>query len=365
MRKRKRWIHVIRFNLRSPASRILHPVSRILHPVSCILHPASRILHPASCILHTGSFLLFLLACCTGFHAPAQSSSYDLQVGLYINAYSNIAVEEMNQYHIPASITLAQGIIESAAGQSKMAREANNHFGIKCHKDWAGPTFYRSDDYANECFRKYSHPEESFRDHSYFLTQRDRYKSLFSLPVTDYRRWAEGLETAGYATNKQYAKMLIRTIEQYQLYLFDKQGYITPDNTPALEPDFARYPWIATFIASGYTDDGRRIYENNGLKCVVSNSSDDLSKLSSLLGISEKRLMKFNDLKYPGALETGQIVYLQVKKRKSSVASHIVQNGESLYEISQRYGILMKLLLKRSGMKEGMDPYPGQVLPLK
>ena len=293
----------------------------------------------------------------------AQNSSWDILVGLYIRAYSHVAVQEMNQYHIPASITLAQGIIESSAGQSKMAREANNHFGIKCHEDWAGPTYYRTDDQANECFRKYSHPEESFRDHSYFLSQRDRYKSLFRLHLTDYRGWAEGLEAAGYATNTKYAEMLIRTIEQFQLYLYDNPDYVA--EVPFTDPDLARYKWIATFIPSGYAGDGRRIYINNELTCVVSNAADDLSKLSALLDIPKKRLMKYNDLKYPGSLEAGQVVYLEPKKRRASVKQHIVQNGETLYEISQHYGIKMKLLLKRSGMTEGMVPYPGQVLPLK
>ena len=297
--------------------------------------------------------------------ARAQNPSYDLLVGLYVKAYSPVAVEEMNQYHIPASITLAQGIIESGAGQSDIAKKANNHFGIKCHEDWSGPTYSRTDDHVNECFRKYSHPEESFRDHSYFLTQRDRYKSLFRLQVTDYRAWAEGLAAAGYATNKQYAGMLIRTIEQYQLYLYDKQGYIAQNTAPSVDQDFIRYPWIAAFSVSGYAKDGRRIYENNKLKCIVVNSADDLSKLSVLFDISETRLMKYNDLNYRGPLETGQLIYLEPKSRKSSVETHVVENGETLYGISQHYGIKMKLLLKRSGMSEGMEPYPGQVLPLQ
>ena len=311
---------------------------------------------------------IFFLVSCFMFLAPsaaAQGSSYDIVVGVYIKAYSAVAVEEMNQYHIPASITLAQGIIESGAGLSKLASEANNHFGIKCHTDWAGPTYYQTDDHVNECFRKYSHPEESFRDHSYFLTQRDRYKVLFSLQVTDYRGWAEGLEAAGYATNRQYAERLIHTIEKYQLYMYDKPGYIAQNGVPAIDPDFTRYAWIATFISSGYADDGRRIYENNDLKCIVANSTDNLSKLAVLLDISEKRLMKYNDLKYPGSLEAGQVVYLEPKRRRTSTGIHIVKNGETLYEISQRYGIKMKLLLKRSGMTEGIEPYPGQVLLLK
>ena len=296
--------------------------------------------------------------------AHAQNSAYDIQVGSYIRTYSAIAVDEMNRFRIPASITLAQGIIESRAGQSPLAKEANNHFGIKCHSDWAGPTFHQNDEHANECFRKYSHAEESFHDHSYFLTQRERYKGLFKLDISDYRGWAQGLETAGYATNKQYAEMLIRTIEQYQLYLYDKQGYVAKNSEDA-GSDFARYAWISTFPGSGNAGDGRKIYENNSLKCIVARSTDNLSKLSDMLGITEKKLVKYNDLKYAGSLEPGQVVYMQPKKRKAAVHSHVVKAGETLYEISQRYGIKMKLLLKRSGMSEGMEPFPGQLLLLK
>ncbi|MCX5717302.1 MAG: glucosaminidase domain-containing protein [Nitrospirae bacterium] len=284
---------------------------------------------------------------------------------MYIRTYASIAVLEMNQYHIPTSITLAQGIFESGAGQSQLAKEANNHFGIKCHKDWTGKTFHRTDDSIDECFRKYDHAEESFRDHSYFLTQRDRYKGLFRLPITDYRAWAEGLQAAGYATNRQYAEKLIRTIEKYQLYLYDKPDYIAEATVPASDPDFERYPWIARFSPAGFADDGRRIYENNGLKCIVARNTDSMSKLSTLLDIPVKRLMKYNDLKYPGSFEAGQVVYLEPKRRKASVEFHIVQKGETLYEISQCYGIKMKLLLKRSGMEEGIEPYPGQLLPLR
>jgi len=319
---------------------------------------------PSPLIAH-GSWLMALFFLLLSPAVTAQTSSYDLQVGQYIRAYSDIAVQEMNQFHIPASITLAQGIIESAAGQSQLAKEANNHFGIKCHNDWAGPTYYRTDDRVNECFRKYSHAEESFHDHSFFLTQRDRYKALFKLDITDYRGWAEGLETAGYATNKQYAGMLVRTIEQYQLYLFDKQAYFANDSKPGTDADFTRYAWISAFTVTGYAGDGRKIYENNGVKCVVANAADNLSKLSVLLDIPVKRLMKYNDLKYSGSVEAGQVVYFEHKKRKAAVNVHIVKKGESLYEISQRYGIKMKFLLKHSGMSEGMEPYPGQLLHLK
>ncbi|MCX6281761.1 MAG: glucosaminidase domain-containing protein [Bacteroidetes bacterium] len=338
------------FRMQEAGCRIYDVLSRIPYPVS-------RIRHIASCIL-------YFIFCCLVSGTMAQNSSYDVLVSMYIRAYSGVAVQEMNQFHIPASITLAQGIIESGAGQSKLAIEANNHFGIKCHKDWTGKTYHRTDDRVDECFRKYDQAEESFRDHSYFLSQRDRYKGLFMLPVTDYNAWAQGLQKAGYATNPQYALMLVRTIEQYQLYLYDKPDY-TAETIPGVNPDFARYAWIATFIPSDIAVDGRNIYENNGLKCIVARPTDDLQALSVLLDVPVKRLMKYNDLNYPGSLEAGQVVYSESKKRKAAVGSHIVHKGETLYEISQRYGIKMKLLLKRNGMSAGIEPYPGQSLRLR
>ena len=337
--------------------------SRLTAHGSWLMAHGSWLMAHGSWLMAHGSWLMALFFMSLP-SARAQSSSYDILVGLYVKTYSSVALQEMNQYHIPASITLAQGIIESKAGQSKLAKEANNHFGIKCHKDWAGKTYLKTDDHANECFRKYDHDEESFRDHSWFLTQGDRYKGLFKLQLTDYHGWAEGLEAAGYATNKQYAEMLIRTIDDYQLYLFDRPDY-AGEMIPSADQDFARYAWIAEFKPDGYIGEGRRIYENNELQCIVVRSTDNLSKLSTLVDIPVKRLMKYNDLVYMGSLEAGQVLYIEPKRRRGSVKSHIVQAGETLYEISQHYGIKMKLLLKRSGMAVGMDPYPGQVLPLR
>ena len=308
--------------------------------------------------------ILLLVPWFLAFGSLAQSSSYDAVIAIYVKTYSSVAVTEMNQFHIPASITLAQGIIESGAGLSKLAAEANNHFGIKCHKDWTGKTYHRTDDHIDECFRKYEHPEDSFRDHSVFLAGRDRYKGLFLLPVTDYHAWAQGLQKAGYATNPQYAERLIHTIEQYQLYLFDKPDYL-PETIASANPDFARYRWVATFLAVGFAADGRIIYDNHGLKCVVARNTDTMSKLSALLDVSEKKLMKYNDMEFAGSPETGQVIYFKPKKRKASAALHVVKAGETLYEISQRYGIKMKLLLKRSGMSAGIEPCPGQALPLR
>lgn len=141
-------------------------------------------------------------------------------VPLYIETYAVIAQEEMQQYGIPASITLAQGILESGAGEGELVQKANNHFGIKCH-DWKGAKVYHDDDEKGECFRKYSNPKYSYRDHSLFLTNRGRYSALFKLPKDDYKGWAKGLRAAGYATDKKYPQKLISIIERYQLYAYD------------------------------------------------------------------------------------------------------------------------------------------------
>ena len=138
----------------------------------------------------------------------------------YVKFYSNIAMDEMIQFGIPASITLAQGILESGAGKGRLAVQANNHFGIKCH-DWNGKKIYHDDDEEQECFRKYDNPEYSYRDHSLFLTNRGRYSFLFDLKKDDYKQWAKGLKKAGYATDPKYPQKLIDLIQRYQLYKYD------------------------------------------------------------------------------------------------------------------------------------------------
>ena len=139
----------------------------------------------------------------------------------YIDKYSKIAMEEMQLYKIPASITLAQGILESTSGTSALSSRSNNHFGIKCHKSWKGKRTYHDDDEKGECFRVYKHPSYSYRDHSLFLAERKRYMELFKLKITNYKGWAKGLRKAGYATNKRYPSKLIRIIEDYNLYKYD------------------------------------------------------------------------------------------------------------------------------------------------
>jgi LysM repeat protein len=294
----------------------------------------------------------------------AQQSSYDQAVYAYISRYGGIAVQEMKQYGIPASITLAQGIIESNAGQSDLAKNANNHFGIKCQKEWTGPTYYQDDDKPHECFRKYSNPLDSYRDHSLFLTTRDRYKSLFSLSPTDYRGWSAGLKAAGYATNPTYADLLIRTIEKYSLQRFDVaplpleevQGLTTDRVMPSDTAGF-------TYFAPG--PGGRRVFLNNHVLLVVAGPGETLASIGIAFGIPVYRLIRYNDLPAGGKTVEGQIVYLAKKQRKGAVKTHSVVPGQTLWEISQIFGVRLSTLCKRNHLDPALNPPAGTVLKLR
>jgi len=312
---------------------------------------------------------VFGLLCCLLFlagQAGAQKADYNTLVNGYIEKYRDIAVKEMMVYRIPASITLAQGIHESDAGRSSLATQANNHFGIKCHKEWFGKTFYKDDDAPNECFRKYDNAIESFRDHSYFLTQRDRYKGLFDLDVNDYKGWANGLQAAGYATNPSYAKKLIQTIESFSLYRFDNANFMTAFGDMLEDLDNPeKQAWLRKFIVVKKGKNNRNIFENNRLQMTIARKDDNIYLLARDFRISVDELLDYNDLPYATALKPGQIVYLESKRRKGAAESHQVQKGETLYTISQLYGIKLKMLYKRNDLREGVEPARGMVLRLR
>jgi len=280
------------------------------------------------------------LACLSGY---GQRTDKQPAVEEYVRRYQAVAVQEMKEFGIPASITLAQGIVESNAGRSALAREANNHFGIKCHKEWTGPTYIQDDETRNECFRKYGDPRESYRDHSRFLAGRERYKTLFTLKKTDFRGWANGLKAAGYATNPAYADMLIRTIETYSLQRFDEPAGVRPS----------------------MAETRREILENNGVKMVRSLPGDDLYTLSRDLGISVRKLLRYNELPRVTAFRPGQEVYLAGKRRKAEVTFHTLKSGETVYSVAQFYGIKTKMIYRRNSLEPGSEPGPGMVLRLR
>ena len=276
-----------------------------------------------------------------------QAQSRSKQYEEYIKKYRDIAVEEMERYHIPASITLAQGLLESGAGQGTLARKSNNHFGIKCGGDWRGKSVKHDDDARDECFRVYKNAADSYRDHSKFLAGRPRYASLFKLDMTDYKGWAHGLKKAGYATNPRYAYQLIDIIERYDLYKYDKKGGLK---------------WMKE------NPNPHQPYLANGLVYVIGRSGDTWKSLSKEFNISKRKLRKYNDLYKDYVIQDGDILYLEKKNRKAQKGNivHVLRHGESMYSISQKYGIRLKRLYKMNKMKPEDDaPAVGTIMRLR
>lgn len=267
----------------------------------------------------------------------------------YIEEWAPIAVQNMNQYGIPASIILAQGILESGSGQSDLAREANNHFGIKCHRDWNGRKVYKDDDAKDECFRAYRKAQESFDDHAEFLKTRSRYAALFELNPTDYKAWAKGLKKAGYATNPKYDKLLIDLIDRYQLHRYDVMQY-NPDD----QDDFQTVPLLVN-------------RSDNGVKYVIVRPGDSFERIAELTDRRVEELMEYNELRYDDSLSVGQFLYLQPKRRRSARAhkTHKIAPGESMHQIAQRYAIRMSELYQRNQIKAGEQAAVGRVLKLR
>ncbi len=257
----------------------------------------------------------------------------------FIQKYKHIAIQEMKRTGIPASITLAQGILESGCGKSELATQANNHFGIKCH-DWQGATYRMDDDERNECFRKYESIEESWIDHSNFLVSRPRYAGLFQLEPTDYKAWAKGLKAAGYATNPQYADLLINIIEEEELHRYDKEEL----PQPTIQPKNPTKPVSEPTSFSNYRN---REEMRNGLICIQAEAGDSFEKIAQYYGIKVKKLLKYND-KTEDVLTPGELVFLKRKKKKAErgYEFHRVKAGETLHQIAQQYGVQIKYLLQ-------------------
>ena len=277
-----------------------------------------------------------------------QSVKWNARYQEYVDQYKGIAIREMLTYGIPASITMAQAILESGAGQSDLARKGNNHFGIKCH-GWEGRTIHHDDDLRGECFRAYDDPLESFEDHSKFLAGRAHYRSLFQLDRTDYKGWAHGLKKAGYATSPTYAKRLIEIIEMYQLYKFDyATGYVDSGKAPRTRPsDMASRPSVSA-VNGGMHD--IRICNKN--LYVVARQGDTFKSLSQELGISHKKLASYNERSHKEMLRAGDIIYLKKKQTKADKSFkgkvHVAKRGESMYDIAQTYGIRLKSLYQKN-----------------
>jgi len=278
----------------------------------------------------------------------------------YIQQWKDIAVQNMQEFNIPASITLAQAILESGDGNSDLAKASNNHFGIKCH-DWKGERVYYDDDKKGECFRKYKNASESFDDHSQFL-KRKRYASLFELDIKNYKGWAKGLKKCGYATNPAYAKLLIGIIEKNELHKYDQEyvkGKSAEAKTKPRRKNGKSIPSNILLSTSRKLD-----VSENRIKFTLAKEGETAEKIAAELGLPVWTLRKYNDLSKNTALSEGELIYLQPKRSKSTQAEYTVQAEESMRSISQRFGIKLKRLYKKNGITVGSELKSGTTLIL-
>ncbi len=292
----------------------------------------------------------------------------------YIEKYRKLAVEARDTHGIPASITMAQALLESDCGNSRLATEANNHFGIKCKKDWTGETISHDDDAKGECFRKYACVEDSYRDHSVFLESSPRYAALFKLAPTDYQGWAYGLKQAGYATNPEYATLLIKLIEDHKLFLLDDVENIPPADFKELTPPVKWTEWSETgphvdvdsYMVSLRTRGGYAIYTNNGSEFAVARAGDTFEALAGKLGVPAPRLRKFNDLSAEAQPAEGDMVYIKAKARKATNGKliHVVESGETMRSVAQKYGIRLRSLASMNHRSADSQLAAGQQLRL-
>ncbi len=265
----------------------------------------------------------------------------------YIDSFKFVAMQEMRAHGVPASITLGQGVLESASGNSKLAKNCNNHFGIKCRSNWTGKFCLADDDAKDECFRGYETAFDSYRDHSLFLKGGKRYFLLFELSATDYKGWANGLREAGYATNPNYGNILIGVIEKYRLSQYDSMVVFGEDFYS---------PGVATNTAP---------VEVNGIQAIMAKPGETPEQVAARYNMSTWQIYKYNDISKGDMLSPGEIIYLKPKRRRSFENNHTVKNGETMREISQKYGVKVKHLYKLNRLEPGLEVRPGEVINLK
>lgn len=321
---------------------------------------------------------LILLFSCFSFLALAGKRTTPAE---YIERYKDDAIKEMNRSGVPASITLAQGMLESGYGNSELAKKANNHFGIKCHSDWNGPIYRVDDDKKDECFRKYKSVWHSYRDHSNFLKGKRRYAFLFDLKMTDYKGWCRGLKKAGYATNRKYATLLIDMIERYDLNQFvkkkrnkKKKKQNKPDVKPVIKEEVDNRSG-ARLEEEGDDDfevevgGGRSVAQikksANWINYIEVKKGDTYYSIAKNNGIPIKRLYKYNDCNQDTVLKIGTPIYLQPKRGEGTKKFHVFKTGDDLYRISQSYGIKLSSLYKRNSWSAGFTPIEGEKVLLK
>lgn len=332
---------------------------------------------PVSNLLAMTRSLLSVLACALFAFAATAQDSYTDKVQQYIDKYKDVAVAEMQRSGIPASITLAQGILESGVGESELATKGNNHFGIKCHDGWEGKTMTYDDDKKDECFRCYADAEESFRDHSDFLRTRERYAFLFEYSPTDYKKWANGLKDAGYATNPKYPELLITNIEKYDLHQYDVYENFVADNSTSTKSSDKKHnkkehkglgdvlKSVEDAVAPTTANTSERIVLVNQVRAVRVKQNETLEQIARSYDLGVARLLKYNEMPKVEKLPEGSIVFLQPKRRFGNDLYHVVQTGETMHSISQQHGIRLDYLYAKNNMQLGTQPAVGEVMYMR
>ncbi|MDP2335514.1 MAG: glucosaminidase domain-containing protein [Bacteroidota bacterium] len=281
----------------------------------------------------------------------------------YIRKYYKLAISEMERSGIPASITMAQGCWESQNGNSELATEGNNHFGIKCKSEWQGKKIYHDDDAKHECFRKYAHAEASYIDHTNFLMSGSRYSFLFQLDPKDYKGWAQGLKKAGYATDPMYPDRLIKIIEENRLFLYDEYG----DNRKlaSIKQEPAKHVPASSTLRK--TNASHKIELRNGLRTIVVGDGDTYESISKDLALKDWEIYTYNDFSKGRQPKKDEIIYIEAKYKKSDRKhkQHVADEGDTMHYIAQRYALKLKPLLRRNRMKEGDEPIAGQIVYLR
>lgn len=330
--------------------------------------------------------LTTLLIASTLFSATF-AQSHKEKITEYISKYKDLAMAEMLRTGVPASVTLAQGILETNCGQSNLANEANNHFGIKCKTEWTGETILHDDDRKNECFRKYASVEDSYRDHSDFLKSRPIYAFLFKLDPTDYEGWAKGLKKAGYATSSTYSQALVKLIVENNLQdytLLALNGQNDPEELFAANAKEDEKMNTASFtveqpmeiISPAVVKSMKKtvrvekypyneLFTLNDLKVVYASAGTSLLAVANNYNVTYKKLLDFNDLEELDILPNNQLIYLQKKSKKSDKEYHIVEEEESIHDISQKEGVQLSSIMEYNGLQKNMQPAVGEKIYLK
>ena len=300
--------------------------------------------------------IITILFCLASVTLAAQRIS----VEEYIAQFKDIAISEMKRSGVPASITLAQGILETENGNSELVKKSNNHFGIKCKSTWTGESVTHDDDANGECFRAYTHANESYKDHSDFLKANKRYSALFDLDPADYAGWARGLKKAGYATNPRYPDLLIKYIEQYDLQQYslialnklpETDIAITDDKKGSAPVEVVMDNSIPGKDISLTKNDQDNIISINKTKCVFVKKGTSLLVIANKHNIGLSKLMEFNDMAEEGLLAKDQLIYLEKKATSGEQEYYIMQQGETLYDVSQNNGLQLKYLLEFNNLK--------------